>query len=45
MEKEVIKRLKLEIEVILGKVRFLKALADLEELALKGREGPLRIFH
>lgn len=38
MEKEVINRMKLEIEVILGKMRFLKILADLEELALEGRE-------
>lgn len=36
MEKEVIRRMRLEIEVILVKW---KGLADLEELALEGRKG------
>lgn len=37
MEKEVIRRIRLEKEVVLGQVGFLKVLADLEKLVLEGR--------
>lgn len=48
MEKDVYKENEVGNRGDTGKVRFLKGLADLEELALKwkgGREGHLGIFH